>query len=67
MFFQLTSNNDIMSYASDVVARLKSIYYLLLFKIGLPRAIESMATAHMWSSFSALKFDTKKSISLQTN
>lgn len=61
------SNNDTMSYASFVVAGLKSIYYLLLFKTGLPRAIERMATAHMWSSFSALKLDRKKSVSLQTN
>ena len=56
-----------MSYASFVVAGLKSIYYLLLLKTGLPRAIERMATAHMWSSFSALKFDRKKIVSLQTN
>ena len=55
-----------MSYASFFVAWLKCIYYLLLFKTGLPRAIERMATAHMWSSFSAVKFDRKKSVSLQT-
>jgi len=66
-FLMGASNNDIMSYASFFVAWLKCIYYLLLFKTGLPRAIERMATAHMWSSFSALKFDRKKSVSLQTN